>query len=69
MPAYVDPSIAQRLLKVAEAKSRQAFPNGSNDELIRYQLGFLAGWLGRIGQAHRDIPNELYILEEILGLA
>jgi hypothetical protein len=68
MPAYVDPNIAQRLLKVAEAKSRQALPNGSNDELILYQLGFLAGWLGRVSQLDQTVLNELYQLEELLGV-
>lgn len=59
---------SERFLKIASAKSMHLHQKGSKAEILSYQLGYLAGWLGRLAEHDITVRQELAILEEQLKI-
>lgn len=57
-----------RLLKIAERKARKRYPNGTKDQLLIYQLGFVVGMLGRYSVNDIAIKQDIHNLEQELGI-
>ena len=62
------PSYALRLLEIAARKARRKYPNGTKDELLIYQLGFMTGMLGKYAANDIAIKQDMAALEEQLGI-
>ena len=59
---------ATRLLTIAAEKARRQYPNGSKEELLIYQLGFVAGMLSKYAPNDMAIRQDVRNLEEQLGI-
>lgn len=59
---------ANRLLRIAAAKARREYPRGTKEQLLVYQLGFIAGMLGRHTVSDIAIKKEIRALEADLGI-
>ena len=62
------PSYAQRLLTIAAKKAKRAYPNGTKDQQLVYQLGFLTGMLSQYAIMDISIKQDISVLEEQLDI-
>lgn len=58
----------QRLLTIAAKKARQAYPNGTKDEQLVYQLGYITGMLSKYAVNDIAIKQDIQALEDQLGI-
>lgn len=61
-------SYGNRLLEIAVKKARQKYPNGTKDELLIYQLGYITGMLSKYAVNDIAIKQDIDALEEQLGI-